>query len=222
MIQWMPVTERKPDGDTTVLLFNLDAVEPVWLGYRDDSGDQGVCGRHESRAYSLGRATTWPESHSNGCRLMKITLIACSATKLTRPAPAYEIYQGALFGKAWKYACATSDVIGILSAEYGLLLPDQVISPYEKSLNAMNTRERIAWATKVFKQLEQQWPLFQEPVELVFLTGQHYRKDLIKTLHSSNSLKSIQNQVLISEPMKGMPIGKQMQWLGRQINHLCL
>lgn len=42
MIQWIPVTERKPDSDTTVLLFNPDVDEPVWSGYRDDNGDQWV------------------------------------------------------------------------------------------------------------------------------------------------------------------------------------
>ena len=83
----------------------------------------------------------------------------------------------------------------------------------------MDARGRFAWAMKVFKQLEQQLPLFKAPVELVFLAGQSYRKDLVKTLHEFNSLeRQAENKVKISEPMAGMSIGKQLQWLGLQIS----
>lgn len=36
-LTWVPVSKRLPDSDLTVLLFNADADEPVWLGYRDDN-----------------------------------------------------------------------------------------------------------------------------------------------------------------------------------------
>ncbi|HEY0843787.1 MAG TPA: DUF551 domain-containing protein [Noviherbaspirillum sp.] len=32
-ITWIPVAQRLPDSDTTVMLFDADANEPVWLGY---------------------------------------------------------------------------------------------------------------------------------------------------------------------------------------------
>ena len=34
-IQWIAVTEKLPDSDTTVLVCAPGADEPVWLGYRD-------------------------------------------------------------------------------------------------------------------------------------------------------------------------------------------
>lgn len=36
-LTWVPVSERLPDSDITVLLFNPAADEPVWLGYHDAS-----------------------------------------------------------------------------------------------------------------------------------------------------------------------------------------
>lgn len=35
-IVWIPVVEEVPDSDTTVLLFDAKASEPVWPGYYDD------------------------------------------------------------------------------------------------------------------------------------------------------------------------------------------
>lgn len=34
-ITWIPIGEKLPDDDSTVLLFHPDASEPVWPGYRD-------------------------------------------------------------------------------------------------------------------------------------------------------------------------------------------
>ena len=35
-IHWVPVTERVPDDDTTVLVYVPDHDEPVWLGWLAD------------------------------------------------------------------------------------------------------------------------------------------------------------------------------------------
>lgn len=34
-VKWIPVVEQLPDSDTTVMLFDATASEPVWLGYFD-------------------------------------------------------------------------------------------------------------------------------------------------------------------------------------------
>ncbi len=38
-MNWIPVTERLPDSDITVMIATPDESEPVWLGYY--SGDDG-------------------------------------------------------------------------------------------------------------------------------------------------------------------------------------
>lgn len=39
-ITWIPVTERIPDSDLTVLLCDPEGDEPVWLGYLDGEEDE--------------------------------------------------------------------------------------------------------------------------------------------------------------------------------------
>lgn len=34
-VKWISVSEQLPDSDTTVMLFDANANEPVWLGYFD-------------------------------------------------------------------------------------------------------------------------------------------------------------------------------------------
>ncbi|WP_025918320.1 DUF551 domain-containing protein [Herminiimonas sp. CN] len=36
-LTWIPVSERLPDSDITVLLFDPAANEPVWLGFWNDA-----------------------------------------------------------------------------------------------------------------------------------------------------------------------------------------
>lgn len=39
-LTWIPVSERLPDSDITVLLFRAAADEPVWLGFHDGSDNR--------------------------------------------------------------------------------------------------------------------------------------------------------------------------------------
>jgi hypothetical protein len=59
--------------------------------------------------------------------------ISCGRAKETRPAPARELYTGALFRMQLKWAesiAEPGDCIVILSARYGFVLPDQIVEPY--------------------------------------------------------------------------------------------
>lgn len=38
-ILWIPVRDRLPDPEITVLIFHPSADEPVWLGYLDEDDD---------------------------------------------------------------------------------------------------------------------------------------------------------------------------------------
>jgi hypothetical protein len=46
---------------------------------------------------------------------------------------------------------------GILSAKHGLVLPDQVLEPYDVRLSQLPNREQEAWKTKVKGQLAATW-----------------------------------------------------------------
>ena len=68
-------------------------------------------------------------------------VVPCGAAKLDRPAPARDLYTGAMFRHTFGNAtqCAALDEAAgygparvlILSAQYGLIDPDTVIAPYD-------------------------------------------------------------------------------------------
>jgi len=134
-----------------------------------------------------------------------IFLISCVSSKLDRPAPARELYVSDLFRKARAYAEASGQAWFVLSAEHGLVHPDTIVAPYEKTLNAMPVSERRAWADRVLVALE---PHLQDVERVVFLAGKRYREFLEGPLS---------RRVLVEVPMAGLGIGRQLQWLTRHL-----
>jgi len=137
---------------------------------------------------------------------MKIGLISCTKKKQNHICAAKKLYsKSTLFNNAWGYAFHNYDKTFILSAKHGLLFPNQRIEPYEKTLNKMNKKERLEWAGEVITHLI---PLLNEGDIIYFHTGLKYREFLIPalTLHGFKSVV----------PLKGLPLGKQLQWYSRQ------
>ena len=129
-------------------------------------------------------------------------LISCVKTKQPHRCQAKELYVSQLFSKARSHAEAAEGAWFILSAEYGLLSPDRVVSPYERTLNKMPKGEREAWAQKVLLQIEAELPNLRR---VVFLAGERYRENLIRPLRARG--------VEVATPMEGLGIGKQLRWL---------
>jgi len=138
--------------------------------------------------------------------MAKVVLISCVSKKLHHRSKAQDLYVSPLFKKNLRYAKSlNADDIFVLSAEYGLLRLDEEIEPYDKTLNKMRSAEIKEWASSVLNQLEKLVDL--ENDEFVFLAGNNYRKFL---------LPHIKHYEI---PMKGLGIGKQLQWLsGRNKN----
>lgn len=82
-----------------------------------------------------------------------IVLVGCVKSKRDQAAPAKDLYVSDLFGKARRYAEGTAERWYILSAQYGLVVPDEVIEPYELHLAATSTAYRREWGIKVARQL---------------------------------------------------------------------
>ena len=77
---------------------------------------------------------------------MRIGLVSCVKSKLARPAPARDLYTSALFRGA---RCSVERSCGrwfILSALHGLVGPDEVLEPYEKTLTTATRDERRRWS----------------------------------------------------------------------------
>lgn len=134
-----------------------------------------------------------------------VYLVSCVSQKRTTPAPARDLYVSQWFLKARRYVEAQGGTWFILSAEYGLLDPDTVVAPYERTLNQMLVANRRAWAKRVADALV---PRLVGVDRVVILAGERYREFLMPALRGA--CRDIQ------VPMEGLPIGKQLQWFDMQ------
>src|ERR1044071_2627962 len=82
-----------------------------------------------------------------------IFLVSCVRRKLPTPAPARELYVSTWFKFARDHVEQTGHKWFILSALHGLVRPEDVVAPYEKTLNKMSRSERATWAESVLNQL---------------------------------------------------------------------
>ena len=135
-------------------------------------------------------------------------LVSCVKGKQTSAAAAKDLYTSDWFRKARAYVEPTGMPWFILSAEYGLLHPDQRTDPYEKTLNKMLSWERKRWAEKVIHQMEQGLPKAEQ---IVVLAGEKYRKYLMSYLQSRASSVKV--------PLKGLRLGEQLSWFNKQAGH---
>ena len=135
-----------------------------------------------------------------------ICLVSCVGKKKPYKTHAKDLYDSPWFIKARAYAEIIADTWLILSAEHGVVAPEKVIDPYEKTLNKMGVRDRRQWADKVLKALRGH---IGTSDKVVILAGERYREFLLGELRSFSASIEI--------PLKGMRIGEQLQWLDQHV-----
>jgi cytoplasmic iron level regulating protein YaaA (DUF328/UPF0246 family) len=131
--------------------------------------------------------------------------VSCVARKREGTFAAKDLYQSEWFLKARRYVESIGARWYILSALYGLLDPDQEIATYNRTLKTMAVIERRTWASEVSSALGH---LIVARDKVVFLAGMAYREFLEPLLDEAG--------IAVEVPMKGLQIGKQLQWLARE------
>jgi cytoplasmic iron level regulating protein YaaA (DUF328/UPF0246 family) len=135
-----------------------------------------------------------------------VALVSCVKAKRAASSPARDLYSSPLFRGLRAYAERRADMWFILSAEYGVVHPDEVIEPYEKTLNKMSKRDRVAWAERVERQLLEVLPI---GAEVILLAGSRYREGIEPFLRDQG--------FDVSVPLEGLGIGHQLRWLNQAI-----
>lgn len=85
---------------------------------------------------------------------MRIGLIGCVKSKLPYASKAKDLYISPLFKGRRDYVEHTCERWFILSAEHGVVEPDRVLAPYDKTLTHVSPSARRAWAQRVLSELE--------------------------------------------------------------------
>lgn len=138
-----------------------------------------------------------------------VALVSCVKKKLTAAAPARNLYVSPLFRGLRSYAERNADAWFILSAEHGLLRPDQIVAPYERTLNTMPKTDRLTWAERVGNQLLKELPA---GAMIVMLAGARYREFLLPLL--------VGQGFAVAVPLEGLQLGEQLQRLKDKEAHI--
>jgi len=135
-----------------------------------------------------------------------VILIGCVSQKGQEPKPAKDLYNSPLFTRRRGYAEGTDRPWFILSALHGLVAPDTILEPYDRTLMDMPRAARIAWGKGVVEQLEAKLGSLQGMV-FELHAGEDYARSLEAFLRSRGAS--------VARPVRGLTIGRQLQWYDR-------
>lgn len=134
--------------------------------------------------------------------MSRICLISCASSKLPCKTKAKDLYVSPLFQYGKKVAERDYDRWYILSALYGLVDPEESITPYNETLNDQSALQKEAWAANVLKDL---LPTLKLGDSITFLAGDNYRNYLSAAL-TSKGFKC-------NAPLEGLGLGQQIHTL---------
>ncbi|MFA5675604.1 MAG: DUF6884 domain-containing protein [Christensenellales bacterium] len=129
--------------------------------------------------------------------MQKVVLISCSKYKRGVSCAARLLYDASnLFRKSLAYAQTISNEIYVISSKYGLVPLDDVIAPYDDTLNDKSAHELAVWGQRVAEQIRNRYDVTN--TEFIILAGRSYYSPLQE--HFPN----------ISLPLRGLPMGMRL------------
>lgn len=134
-----------------------------------------------------------------------IILVTCVKSKASRPSAAKDLYTSPLFKKQRAYAEKARVPWFILSAEHGLVAPDEWLAPYERYLPETPASYRRAWGIWVAARLE----LLAGPLQ-----------DKIIEIHAGSAYLELVRPGLekrgarVVDPLHGLQMGPRLAWYG--------
>lgn len=132
---------------------------------------------------------------------ISVGLVGCGKTKLNHVALAKDLYVSPLFRAARRYAERCCHEWVILSGGHHVLLPEQAVAPYERSLSKLRLREKEHWALIVTDYLKKHYARLD--VRYIGLAGEDYLSLL---------------GVPVERPLEGLGIGDRIKRLRSMVS----
>lgn len=159
--------------------------------------------RRVERNASTARAPSRGSSRRPPDGAPRLLLLGCVKGKRSAASPAKDLYVSALWEKRRQYAESSGQPWRILSAEHGLVCPDQVLEPYDRHLASQSFEYRQKWshqvARSVLAELEQ---LGLDTVE--FHASRAYTEEVRRTLQHAG--------IVVHWPFEGLRQGEHQSW----------
>lgn len=152
-----------------------------------------------------GRTELAESTTSLGATAGDVILVGCVQKKLAVPAPAKDLYVSTLFNKARAYAANAGVPWFILSAEHGLVSPDEILEPYDLRLSKTSRQYRREWGQRVVGQLADViGPIHGHTIEIH--AGAAYTDATRDALRAAGAA--------LVEPLAGLTLGRRLAWYG--------
>jgi len=132
-----------------------------------------------------------------------VVLVGCVKTKLAHGAAAKDLYVSDYFTKMRAYAEGSGCPWFILSAEHGLVGPDDWLEPYERYLPDTSQDYRLAWGERVAEQLERAVGPLDDMVLDV-----HAGAAYVESLERAVGRRGAQ----VVDQLKGLSFGRRLSW----------
>ena len=139
----------------------------------------------------------------------RVGLVGCVKQKRFGSSRAEDLYTSPLFLGRRRYVERSCDEWWILSAEHGLISPQETIAPYDKTLKGAPTGDKRAWAERVLTSIDRMVAVVPGDIVEVH-AGSDYRDfGLVQGLRARGALVEI--------PTQGLPVGLQLQFYAREL-----
>ncbi|MCH9053332.1 MAG: hypothetical protein IIA72_20115 [Proteobacteria bacterium] len=171
--------------------------------HRTDTVQESHTRAAESNSISRSSAPSSIDSATPRDELPVIALVACAKTKSAQPDKAKDLYASPLFRKSRAYVERHEWHWYILSALHGLVDPETVLEPYERSLLGAGRAARQEWASNVVRALEAILPY---RARIVLLAGKSYYEFLVPGLEARGHV--------VEQPLEGLSLGRRLAFLG--------
>jgi hypothetical protein len=135
----------------------------------------------------------------------RIGLVGCVKKKADGPRPAKDLYLSALFAGRRHFVERTCDEWWILSADHGLVHPDDNLKPYDVTLKDAGRAARGKWSARVLATIDERVRPTTGDVFEVHAGAEYRDYGLIVGLEETRGC-------VVEVPTEGMPIGRQLQF----------
>lgn len=140
-------------------------------------------------------------------RSQRIGLVGCVKEKRATPSRAKDLYTSTLFAGRRRYVERSCDSWWILSAQHGLIHPDQVLAPYDLALKGQPRAALRSWAAWVLTTFDTF--VRCSPGDVVeFHAGAEYRD-----FGLTDGL--VRRGLVVANPTHGLSIGHQLAFYAR-------
>src|SRR5689334_6614888 len=173
-----------------------DDAETITLGELAEAGRRAKA-EHRARIERLSRLG----------RAVRVGLDGCAKSKRDQATKCRELYTSPLFVASLAHAERVSDEVYIISAVHGLLGPDEIISPYDRSLREMSKKERLAWGERLVSSIRARFERL--PLELLVLAGLEYAAPI--------RVAALRYSWTFEAPLAKKSIGQRLVWLKSQV-----